>query len=262
LSLDPCNITIVSELAGTYGVLLRYNDCAKTLERALAWKPLDFNIGFLRAYTDFLWKADLQRWREIVNSEAAKTADQNDLFNTRVDLALKERDYRRAERLLETGRGTEFDDNGFFTPREWKQAIVARGLGDRARATAAFQAARERAAAAVREHPGDAKALMVLGQIDAALGRKNDALAEGQQAVELLPVSKDAVNGYQLLTRLIMIYAQVGDIARALESLEEGAQRPYAPEYGSLKLDEVWDPLRGNPRFEKLVASGAPGPPS
>jgi serine/threonine-protein kinase len=260
LSLDPCNIPFVSELAGTYGVLLRYADSAKTLDRALAWKPLDFNISFLRAYVDFLWKADLRRWRDVVASEATKTADPNDVFNARVDLALKERDYHRAEQLLDAGGGTEFDDNGFFTPREWKQAFVARGLGNESKAAAKFQAARERAAAAVREHPEDAKALMVLGQIDAAMGRKTEALEEGQRAVELLPVSKDAVNGDQLLARLILIHVQMGELDRALDSLENGVHQPYAPEYGSLKLDEVWDPLRGNPRFERLVASLAPKP--
>jgi TolB-like protein len=258
LSLDPCNIAIVSELAGTYGVLLRYADSARTLDNALAWKPLDFNVGFLRAYVDFLWKADLRRWREVVAGEAAKTADPNDLINARVDLALKERDYHRAEQLLASGGGTEFDDNGFFTPREWKQAIVARGLGDQAKAAAAFEFARARAAAVVRERPEDAKTLMVLGQIDAALGRKNEALDEGRRAVELLPVSKDAINGHQLLTRLVMIYAQVGEIDHAFDSLQKGIHQPYAPEHGSLKLDEVWDPLRADPRFKKLVAALAP----
>ncbi len=68
LSLDPCNISVVSELAGTYGVLLRYEDATKTLDRALAWKPLDFNLGLLRADMDFLWKADLSRWKNLVES--------------------------------------------------------------------------------------------------------------------------------------------------------------------------------------------------
>jgi TolB-like protein/class 3 adenylate cyclase/Flp pilus assembly protein TadD len=258
LTLDPCNLAVVSELAWTYGALLRYPDAIKTLDHALSWKPLDFNIGFLRADMDFLWKADLRRWRDVVASEATKTADPNDVFNARVDLALKEQDYHRADQLLANGGGTEFDDNGFFTPREWKQAIVARALGQQSKATAAFQTARERAAAAVQEHPQDAKALMVLGQIDAAIGRKDEALDQGQRAVQLLPISKDAINGYQLQTRLVTIYAQVGEIDRALDSLEKGVHQPYAPEYGSLKLDQVWDPLRGNPRFEKLVASLAP----
>jgi hypothetical protein len=99
---------------------------------------------------------------------------------------------------------------------------------------------------------------MVLGQIDATMGRTNDALDEGHRAVALLPISKDAINGFQLQTRLIMIYAQTGEIDRALDSLEQGTRNPYAPEYGSLKLDQVWDLLRGNPRFEKFVASLAP----
>ena len=258
LALDPCNIAVVSELAGTYGVLYRYADAARLLDKALLWKPLDFNVIFLRAYVDFLWKADLRRWREAVASEATKTADPNDLVNVRVDLALKERDYRRAEQLLALGGGTETDDNGFFTPREWKQALVARALGDSAKAGAALQVARERVATVVRERPADAKALMVLGQIDAALGRKHEALEEGRRAVELLPVSKDTINGHQLLTRLITIYTQVGEIDRALDALRENIHQPYAPDYGSLKLDQVWDPLRGDPRFEKLVAAVAP----
>ena len=258
LALDPCNLATISELSGTYGVLLRYPDAIKTLDRALTWKPLDFGLNFLRADMDFLWKADLRRWHDVVESEEiTKTADPNDVLTARVDLALKERDYLRAEKLLESG-GTEFDDNGFFTPREWKQAIIARGLGQQSKATTRFQLARERVAAEVRQHPEDAKALMVLGQIDAAMGRKIEALDEAQRAVELLPTSKDAINGYQLLTRQIMIHAQVGEIDRALDALENGTRNPYAPEYGSLKLDQVWDALRGNSRFEKFVASLAP----
>ena len=74
----------------------------------------------------------------------------------------------------------------------------------------------------------------------------------------MLPVSKDAINGYQLLARLVMIYAQVGEIDRAFDSLEKGAHQPYSAEYGSLKLDQVWDPLRADPRFEKILVSRAP----
>ncbi len=258
LSLDPCNITTISEMAGTYAILLRYSDAANTLDRALSWKPLDFNVGLLRAYVDFIWKGDLQRWREVVSSDATRSADPNDVINARIDLALKERDYDRAEQLLAAGGGTEFDDNGFFTPREWKEAIVARGLGQASKAAARFQVARDRAAAEARQHRGDAKALIVLGQIDATMGRKTEALDEGQRAVDMLPASKDAINGYQLQTRLIMIYAQTGETDRALDAIEKNIRRPYAPEYGSLKVDQVWDPLRGNPRFERVVASLAP----
>jgi TolB-like protein/class 3 adenylate cyclase len=261
LALDPRNIHLVSELAGgNYFATRRYADAAKTLDDALAWKPLDFGAGYLRAYIDMAWRADLRRWKEVVTGDAAKTADPNDLMTARLDLALKERDYHAAEQILAMPGGTEFDHNAFFTPREWNQAIVARGLRDNAKANTAFQAARERAAAAVRERPDDARALIVLGQIDAAMGHKENAIRKGQRAVELLPVAQDALNGRQLLCRLAEIYAQVGEAGRALDLLEKVFHQPGIPNYGSLKLDAVWDPLRGDPRFEKIVASLAPKP--
>jgi TolB-like protein/cytochrome c-type biogenesis protein CcmH/NrfG len=258
LALDPCDIPVISELAGTYGVLRRYRDAAQILDSALAWKPLDFGLGFLRADVDMLWKADLRRWESVTNGKTAQTADPNDLITAQIDLALKKRDYRKAEQILAKPGGSEVDDNGFFTPREWKQAIVARGLGDQVRADHALASAYARATAAVREQPEDAKTLMVLAQIAAALGHKNEALQQGQRAIELLPVTKDAVNGYQLRARLVTIYAQVGETDRALELMEKGLHEPYGPTYGSLKLDGVWDPLRGHPRFAKLVAALAP----
>ncbi len=258
LALDPRNIVLVSELAGQYIMLRQYGEAAKTLDGALAWKPLDFSLGLLRANVDLTSKADLRRWKDLITGEAAKTADPNDLITARLDLALKERDYHGAEQTLAAHGGAEFDDNGFFTPREWNQAIVARGLGDKSRANTAFLAARERAAMAVREQPEDGKSLIVLAQIDAGLGRKDEALREGQRATELLPVAKDALLGDALLSRLAGIYAQAGEVDRAFILLEKVAKIPFGVTYGSLKLDEVWDPLRGDPRFEKLVASLAP----
>jgi len=201
---------------------------------------------------------DLRRWKEVIGGEAAKTADPNDLITARLNLALTERDYHGAEQTLAAHGGAEFDDNGFFTPTEWNQAIVARGLGDESRASTAFLAARERAATAVRERPEDGKVLIVLAQIDAAFGRKEDAIREGERAVELLPVAKDALIGDALLSRLASIYVQAGETDRAFSLLEKGIKIPFGVTYGSLKLDQVWDPLRSDPRFEKIVASLAP----
>jgi len=258
LALDPRNIVLVSELAASYIMLRQYDAAARTVDSALAWKPLDFSLWLIRASIDMAWKADLSRWKDVVAGEAAKTADPNDLINARLDLALKERDYHAAEEALSAHGGAEFDDNGFFTPLEWNRGIVARGLGGESRAKAAFLAARERAAAAVRGRSEDGKALMVVAQIDAALGRKEDAIREGERAVELLPIAKDAVIGDALLSRLAGIYTQTGEADRAFNLLEQVTKIPFGVTYGSLKLDEVWDPLRSDARFEKIVASLAP----
>jgi tetratricopeptide (TPR) repeat protein len=189
---------------------------------------------------------------------SATAGDPNDVISARLGLALIERNYRAAEEALATPGRAEFDDNGFFMPREWIEGMIARALGDKAKANAAFLAARNRAAAAVAQGPADARALIVLGQIDAALGRKEDAVGEGKRATQLLPISKDALIGAILVERLARIYAQVADTNRALDFLEYATKLPNGPTYGSLKLEEDWDRLRGDPRFEKIVASLAP----
>jgi tetratricopeptide (TPR) repeat protein len=149
----------------------------------------------------------------------------------------------------------------FVTPREFGEGIVARALGNTTKVNIAFQAARERATAMVRQRPDDPKALMALAQSGAELGRKQDAIREAERATQLLPVEKDWLNGTELLVKLTGIYAQTGEIDRALDLLERMNHDPGGASYisyGSLKLDRVWDPLRGNPRFDKMVAELAP----
>ncbi|MFL6537075.1 MAG: FlgO family outer membrane protein [Chthoniobacterales bacterium] len=258
LALDPHNAAFIPELATTYFIVHRYNEAAKTLDGALAWKPVDFGMALLRAWAELAWKADLGRWKAVVAGEAGSPADPNDLISARLALALLERNYHAAQEALDTPGLAEVDDNGFFTPREWTQGIIARGLGDKARANAAFVAARQRAAAAAQESPGDARALIVLGQIDAALGQTANAIREGERAAELLPPSKDAINGGFIQEKLARIYAQAGDANRALSFIEKTINLPNTPSYGSLKLEADWDPLRGDARFEKIIASLAP----
>ena len=99
----------------------------------------------------------------------------------------------------------------------------------------------------------------MLGVIDAALGRKEEALREGRRAVELLPMEKDAIDGKLLVTYFAIIAAWIGEKDLACEQLAI-VSRPPAPavSYGGLKLMPWWDPLRGEPCFEKIVASLAP----
>jgi hypothetical protein len=98
----------------------------------------------------------------------------------------------------------------------------------------------------------------VLGLIDAALGRKEEALREGRRAVELLPVEKDAIRGPAVIKYLAMIAAWAGDKDLACQQLAIIVRPPSPVTYGQLKLLPFWDPLRGDPRFEKIVASLAP----
>jgi tetratricopeptide (TPR) repeat protein len=144
------------------------------------------------------------------------------------------------------------------TPREWYSGLIAAGMGDHERADAEFQVAHGLLADIVAARPDDAKAYIVQAEIAARLGRKAEAIAAGEHALALRPVAKDAVDGVHIMGRLAGVYAQVSEIQRALQLLDTAVKAPNGPNYGALMLEDTWDPLRNDPRFEGIVASVAP----
>jgi tetratricopeptide (TPR) repeat protein len=179
------------------------------------------------------------------------------------ECALIERDRAAAERALAAipPEGLPVAGN-FLRPREEFVGYAARLFGDAETARAALITARAKLQKTVDEQPEYAVAWSYLGRVDAALGRKDEAIREGRHACELLPLSKDAWFGPMHVRRLAVIYAWLGEKDLALAELEALAAQPFVKlqygEYGDLKLNPEWDPLRGDPRFEKLVASLAP----
>jgi len=138
------------------------------------------------------------------------------------------------------------------------EGLLARMKGDAGAAQAAFSAARIQQQQAVRARPDYGPLLCVLGLIDAALGRKEEALREGRRAIELLPAAKDALNGTEVLYFYAVICAWTEERNQAIEQLETLAKLPAGISYGEIRLDPFWDPLRGDPRFEQIVVSLAP----
>ena len=110
----------------------------------------------------------------------------------------------------------------------------------------------------VREQPNYAESLCVLGMADALLGHKEEAVREGRRAVELLPITKDSINGSLMVQYLALIYAWTGEKDLAFEQLSTAVRMPGPLSYGQLRLDPYWDSLRGDPRFDKIVASLEP----
>ena len=258
VKIDPRNATTLAELATTnYVSLRRYAEAARVCDGVLAWKP-DFSSDMARARVDRLARGDWRRMERVLAGPGAKALRPEQFAVARLDLAFLQRNYAEAEAALSATKAAEFPGGGYVTPREWYEALVAQGLGQAEKAQTAFIAARERAAANVAKRPDDAKALMILAEIDARLGHKEDAVRAGEQARVLLPIAEDALDGLRIISRLAAVYGQIGETTRALDLLDEATAKPSGPHYGELMLDERWDPLRKEPRFEKILASLAP----
>jgi TolB-like protein/Tfp pilus assembly protein PilF/tRNA A-37 threonylcarbamoyl transferase component Bud32 len=262
LELDPRNFSILQQISLTYEALRRYKEMGATLDSVLAIAPKDIPSRVRRAWVDLEGRADPKPLHATIDAILAEDPNAAPvLVNQWLDLALCERDPTAAERALASmpsdGGGCYAETIPF--PNGWCEGLAAWFRGDKSAARQAFTTARKELEERVREQPDYAAALCALGVIDSALGNKEDAIREGERAVKLTPVSKSAIEGAMLVQYLAVIYAWTGEKDRAIEQLAEAAKLPGGViSYGYLRLNPLWDPLRGDPRFEAIVASLAP----
>jgi TolB-like protein/class 3 adenylate cyclase/Tfp pilus assembly protein PilF len=259
VELDPQNPAILQQLALTYDSLRRYADVERAFDRAIAVTPKDAALRASRAEVELNWHADPRPLISTIEAFVAEdSSEAKHLAYVWVPGALCKRDLDGARRAMDALPIDGCYDNTIPVPRSWCEGVVAQFRGDKAAAHAAFTSVRAEAAKMVAEQPNYAEALCVLGMADAALGNKEDAILESRRAVELLPVTKDAIIGARLVHYLALIYAWTGEKDLALEQLSVAARIPGHLSYGYLRLHPYWDPLRGDPRFEKIVASLGP----
>ena len=262
VELDPRNDDILFGTGFTYLCARDYERAREIANRALALPTKNNYAQLLPVWIDFHEQADTRPWHAVLEKILAENpASARDLTRGRFFVSLYERDPVAAERALATLDYPVMNARGIgavkFSPA-YAKGLVARMKGDAAGADAAFSVARAQQDEAVRTAPDDASKLCFLGLIDASLGRKEEALREGRRAVELLPSTKDALNGTEVLYFYAVICAWTGERDQAIQQLQTLARLPAGVSYGEIRLDPFWDPLRGDPRFEKIVASLAP----
>ena len=263
VELDPRNFDTLQQIALSYQFLGRYADSIAALDRALAIVPDNVETQDVRGPFYLCWKADTRPPRQTID---AILAQESSAIGVAADTwflcALAERDPAAAERaLVAVGDNPCWSEGEINLSRSFGEGLLARMVKDEARARTAFEAARAQQEKIVQAQPDYGPALCVLGLIDAALGRKDLALDEGRRAIGLTPLEKDVTNGSLVLQYFAITAAWAADKELALQQLEIGLRAPAASvmlSYGALKLHPLWDPLRGDPRFEQIVTSLAP----
>src|SRR6266513_2908812 len=260
IDLDPRNSYMLQQIALSYRLLHRFAEQKSVLDRALAIDPHNVDIQLERAAVYFYWKADSRPLHQMVDSiRTTNPAATQDIAEYWLFYALAERDAAAARNaVIAAGENPALTDETVNFSRSFMEGVIARMTKDDAEARAAFTAARMEQQKILQSPESYGPALCVLGLIDAGLGRKEEALREGRRAVELLPVEKDAIHGIGMVEYFAMIAAWAGDKDLACEQLAIAIRPPSTLNYGHLKLLPFWDPLRGDPRFEKIVASLAP----
>jgi TolB-like protein/class 3 adenylate cyclase/Tfp pilus assembly protein PilF len=256
LELDPRNFFTLQQMGQIYQLSHRYPEEAALFDRSLAVIPGDpaTRVGIATLEIDA--HADVKPYQTMLQAVIAEdpgvAGDVDD-----PNYSLCERTAAAAARTLANSPREGVATNGTILPHAYWEGVVARWQHDAPRAQSAFASARADLQKVVETQPDLAIAVSFLGVMDAGLGRKEEAIREGRRACELLPIEKDAIDGVFIAANLAQILAWTGEKAAAIEQLAKVESVPNQVSYGLLKLEPVWDELRGDPRFEKLVAEVA-----
>jgi TolB-like protein/Tfp pilus assembly protein PilF len=258
-AIDPRNPNAYNLLADTYVLERRFPEAVHVYDNVLAAGEDVPVVHFRRASSIQSGTADIKPLREVLRRfpEMEFAGAQTP---ARCWIAMLDGDFVEAEKFLADSPRKDFQDIdfSFYFPKSWYQAMIARAKGDSAKAMAAFRECREILAQRLNVKPEHARTIAVLAQVDAGLGQKDLAVQEAQHAIELMPISKDIYDGALVLEGLAQVYTWTGDPESAIELLQKLVAMPGYTNYGRLKLHPLWAPLRGDPRFEKIVNSLAP----
>jgi TolB-like protein/Flp pilus assembly protein TadD len=258
-TLDPKNTDVLVNLCFSYVAQRKFETADKFLDRAIAASPQAFQPRALKAFIAVLWRGDLGTAEKVFSSIPPET-DPNGLMTwSQAWILTLERKFPEALQVLERFHSeTMFTTTTAPAPKALLQGLIHLLQGDKTKAQPELQHARLISEKLLREAPEDSARHAQHGLILAALGQKQEAIAEGKRAVELLPESKDALDGPQATANLAQIYAWTGEFDEAFRLLDHLFSVPSNLSVPMLKLDPAWDPLRQDLRFQALIDKYSP----
>ena len=258
--LDPRNGEITHWVWTTYSLMRRYKDAEQFLNKAFAEDP-EYPFWFPIYWAELkLAQGDPAGANAVFMRLPRDFSPPDYMWTLRATVALSLRDYDEVARVLAAAPVMDATRFAFIgtPPQSWFDGLIAQLRGDQKKAKEIFSAARKNYDEWWGDKPKNAQYYNRVARLDAGFGRKDDAVREARRAVELEPISKSAEYGPAFVRYLAMVYVMVGERDLAIKELEPVAKIPAGPSYGDLRFNPIWDPLRGDPRFEKIVASLKP----
>ncbi len=253
-ALDPKNANILGNLAFSYVAQRNFETADKILDRLIVAAPQSLQAALLKGGVAALWKGDLSVAEKQFSSVPPEADSEGLMTWALVWVLTLERKFPEALQVLQKFRGeTLVTWTTAPCPKAFLEGTIHLLQGDKTKAQAELEGARVVSERLLREAPDDPNRHSQHGLILAALGQKEEAIAEGKRAVELLPESQDAFDGPQATAALAQIYAWTGESDEAFRLLDHLLVIPNGLTMPMLKLDPAWDRLRKDPRYQALL---------
>jgi serine/threonine-protein kinase len=255
-SLNPKDVWALQNLTFNYQMLRNWDAANKTIDRAIALDPTALDPLEVKCQLAVAENGDFSVTEKAFDAvkSVPMSADQRlRIASSRADVFLLERKYKDGLQAAES-----LPDNqlavfpGALFGKYYSIGFARKALHDEAGAREAFLKAKNAVEEQLKGSPDIEKTHMQLAKVLAQLGEKEAAVAEAQRATELLPESKDAFGGPEIAAGVAEVYTILGDNDRAIEILDGLLNRPSAMTVQVLKVNPIWDPLRSDPRFQKL----------
>jgi serine/threonine protein kinase len=256
--LDPRNGEVAVWLGETYSETRRYSEWEQLVKKYAATGTLEGPWIQVVLAKIKLAQGDPVAAQSLLEQVPLDFSPNEIIWDTRFRAALYLRDYDAATRVI-AATPAKFGVlifGGGQPPESWADGLIARTRGDKQKAQVVFAAAREKWDATRGNKPKGEDYVADVARLDAALGRKEEAIREARWVVDRVPIAKDSLNAPAWIANLALVYAWTGERDRALEQLEIVTTIPgLGPTYGDLRFNPCWDDLRGDPRFDKIVAA-------
>jgi TolB-like protein/cytochrome c-type biogenesis protein CcmH/NrfG len=261
IALDPLNTFSIQELASTYLSDGQFGAAEMQYDRLIQLLPDQPMLKVQKACIPIFKNGDDSLVRSAVEALPVSMADDTSVLTLRLCFALTDRDWRKAKEIIEKLKGREdivqFAYGNLPVPVGCYSILIARFLEEHPDSNPSFAEVREQLNQKVQQSPENANLLSLLAVVDALLGKKQAAVSEAKHAIEITATSKNAIEDPQAVLNLAVVYAWTDEFDLAFETLTS-LTKTRDIKYGQLKLDPYWDPLRKDPRFEKLLAELAP----
>ncbi len=264
--LDPQNPNILRNVLFTNGALRRWPQAAAAAARFRAVAPDSVVAKIQSGYIEFQWKGDIDALQRYLEGIPQDKDPEGAVTLSRWEAAMLKRDFAGAAKAVQAFGGKEFSYlPGALQPRSFFLGLIALAQNDHDRAIQELAAAAPHFEQDVKEAPDAADRRANLGLLYAFMARHDEAIREGKLAIELKPIEKDATDGATMLCCLALIYARVGEKDLAIQLIDRLLETPgaadsvdYSITPNDLRYRWEWDPLRSDPRFQKLLTkSGA-----
>ena len=248
---DPMGYFATLESMLTFGMLRDFGRAEKEMKRAIAIAPDCADAYFYGIVIYLKWDESTVRARRLL--ESAPSLDSPKMKYLALQLDLYDRKPERALARIEEFSSDPINLDDWYRPKSLLECICLSQMNEWERAEAACSSAVELLEREIDSRPYDFRLHNAIGHAFALLGRKDEAVAAGERAVELVPISSDVIAGSDQAIELAKIYAQVGETGKALDLIEELLENPGGSYVGPFRIDPVWDPLRELPRFQDLL---------